>query len=207
MRRRGPKNAVRVEHVRAAPRNRGPKKRRAEGAHGGRDLAARPQERSAGGKREGGVLASRSQKRREDGSHGHMELRDNRRKARPTAGREEIDTEIEMRNLFYGLGVAYVPAAGRGIPLGPRAEPRPNATSRPTPPPSANWRGECSLEERASAIGSMLKDETREQDGPHMRARKQKLQLKKGVSCRSHGSSAYAEEPSARHPRGDAHRG
>ena len=146
-------------------------KRRDDGAHEP-NLAERSRQRREDGARESRDQAARSQKRREDGAHENIELRDTRRKAKPAGGVEEIDLEIELRNLCYGSGVAFLPAGvGESDRQREQRHGRMRLLARRTGR-APNWRDNVSLGERASAIGVTLKEPSRGKEAAITRANK-----------------------------------
>ena len=73
-------------------------------------------------------------------------------------GGQEGDTDLELRKLCYGSGVAYIP----GAPVEPmqvrgKRRDRMRLLARRTRR-GANWRGECRLDDRAAAVGVNLKE-------------------------------------------------
>ena len=147
-------------------------KRRADGTHEP-DLAARPQSRRADGTHEP-KIAARPQKRREGGTHENAGARDMRRQPPPLPGSEEGDKEIELRMLCYGSGVAYIPAGKwESNTICEKRHERVRLLVRRTGR-EPDWRDKCPLEERAIAVGVMLKDPANGRDAANTRANRTK---------------------------------
>ena len=152
-------------------------KRREDGTHEP-NVSVRSGKRRAEGTHESRDQAARSQKRRETGVHENMELRDMRRKASPTDGVEEIDAEVEMQNLCYGSGVAYIPSVvGESEWARDQRHDRMRLLARRTGR-GPNWRDDAPLEDRASALGITLKEPLRGKEASTMRANRKTLTAK-----------------------------
>ena len=97
-----------------------------------------------------------------------------RQRAPPPPWAEEGDTEIELRKLCYGSGVAYIPGEQwESSRICEQRHERMRLHARRTGR-EPDWRDKCPLEERVIAVGVKLKEPANGKEASNMRANKKK---------------------------------